>query len=80
LWLSGISTTYRAYVNYYTTTYKLWQFFGDYRNLAANVILQWPNDGVSNQKRERKKTKKERKKRKKKKEEEKKTPHRIDQD
>jgi len=47
LWLAGISAAERAEVYYYTTTYKLGSFFGDYCNLAVNMLLQWPNDGTT---------------------------------
>eukprot|EP01127_Copromyxa_protea_P000002 TRINITY_DN0_c1_g1_i1.p1 TRINITY_DN0_c1_g1~~TRINITY_DN0_c1_g1_i1.p1 ORF type:complete len:659 (+),score=192.57 TRINITY_DN0_c1_g1_i1:13-1989(+) len=46
-WLSGISSTTRADVNYYTTTYKQGTWFGDYCSLPMNMVLQWPNDGVT---------------------------------
>ena len=47
LWLAGISNYYRQNVFYYTTTYLRDQFFGDYCNLAINLILNWPNDGTT---------------------------------
>jgi hypothetical protein len=34
-------------VNYYSTTYVQGKLFGDYCNLATNLVLSWPNDGVS---------------------------------
>jgi len=46
LWLAGIPTELRKEVFYYTTTYKQGQFFGDYCNLAVNLLLKWPNDGT----------------------------------
>jgi len=45
-WLTGISTEHRAVVHSYTTTYKQGNLFGDYCNLAMNILLQWPNDGT----------------------------------
>jgi len=47
LWLRGITTANRALVYYYTTTYEQGKFFGDYCNLAVNLVLKWPNDGVA---------------------------------
>jgi len=47
LWLSGISTDAKSDVHYYTTSYKLGNLFGDYCNLAINMVLEWPNDGTS---------------------------------
>jgi len=47
LWLSGIDNINRKEVYYYTTTYKQGSLFGDYCNLAVNLVLQWPNDGTS---------------------------------
>jgi len=46
-WLSGISSDARKDVYYFTTTYKRNTFFGDYCSAPMNVILQWPNDGVT---------------------------------
>jgi len=46
-WLTGISLESRTHVHSYTTTYKQGNFFGDYCNLAVNLILQWPNDGTT---------------------------------
>jgi len=34
-------------VNFYTTTYVQGKFLGDYCNLATNLVLKWPNDGVA---------------------------------
>ena len=45
--MSGISAEYRSKVHSYTTTYQQGTFFGDYCNLAMNLILQWPNDGTT---------------------------------
>jgi len=45
-WLAGISMESRRSVHFYTTTYEQGTFFGDYCNLAMNIILQWPNDGT----------------------------------
>jgi len=47
LWLAGISAAARVDVYYYTTTYKLGNLFGDWCNLAVNLILEWPNDGTA---------------------------------
>jgi len=47
LWLSGIDTENFKSVYYYTTSYEQGNFFGDYCNLAVNLVLQWPNDGVT---------------------------------
>jgi len=47
LWLSGISSDVKKEAHFYTTTYKQGQFFGDYCNLAINMILEWPNDGTT---------------------------------
>lgn len=45
-WLSGIPTWARNKVNYYTTSFtdKWWRY--DYCNLASDVILSDPDDGV----------------------------------
>jgi len=47
LWLTGLSMENRAEIYYYTTTYKLGNLFGDYCNMAVNMVLEWPNDGVT---------------------------------
>jgi hypothetical protein len=47
LWLSGIDTENFKDVYFYTTTYKQGNLFGDYCNLAVNMVLDWPNDGVT---------------------------------
>eukprot|EP01119_Soliformovum_irregulare_P007176 TRINITY_DN1957_c0_g1_i1.p1 TRINITY_DN1957_c0_g1~~TRINITY_DN1957_c0_g1_i1.p1 ORF type:complete len:654 (-),score=206.29 TRINITY_DN1957_c0_g1_i1:114-2075(-) len=47
LWLAGISAEARSEVYFYTTTYKLGNLFGDYCNAAVNLVLEWPNDGVT---------------------------------
>jgi len=47
LWLAGITTESRQEVSYYTTTYEQGTWFGDYCNMAVNLILEWPNDGVA---------------------------------
>lgn len=47
LWLSGISANARKDVYYATTTYQQGKLFGDYCNMAVNLILQWPNDGTT---------------------------------
>eukprot|EP01126_Amoeba_proteus_P053044 TRINITY_DN6448_c0_g1_i8.p1 TRINITY_DN6448_c0_g1~~TRINITY_DN6448_c0_g1_i8.p1 ORF type:complete len:411 (-),score=74.58 TRINITY_DN6448_c0_g1_i8:152-1384(-) len=46
-WLSGISAASRADVSYYTTTYKQGNLLGDWCSLPMNLILEWPNDGVT---------------------------------
>lgn len=48
-WVSGISMDTRADVHFFTTTYKSGTFFGDYCSLPMNLVLQWPNDGVTEQ-------------------------------
>ena len=47
LWMTGISQETRANIHYYTTTYKQGKLFGDWCNLAINMLLQWPNDGTT---------------------------------
>jgi len=47
LWLAGVSNQNRAKVYYYTTTYVQGKLFGDYCNLAVNILLKWPNDGTA---------------------------------
>jgi len=47
LWLRGITSTTRSRIYYYTTTYEQGKLFGDWCNLAANIALSWPNDGVA---------------------------------
>eukprot|EP00026_Physarum_polycephalum_P002499 Phypoly_transcript_02506.p1 GENE.Phypoly_transcript_02506~~Phypoly_transcript_02506.p1 ORF type:complete len:633 (+),score=81.79 Phypoly_transcript_02506:79-1977(+) len=46
-WLQGITSSTRSKISYYTTTYALNQPFGDYCNLAMNLILDFPNDGTT---------------------------------
>jgi len=46
-WLTGINTVTRNNVHFYTTTYQQGNFFGDWCNFAMNLVLQWPNDGVT---------------------------------
>jgi len=46
-WLQGITTTTRNAVSYFTTTYAQGQLFGDYCNLAMNLLLEFPNDGTT---------------------------------
>lgn len=46
LWIPGITADTRSQVYFYTTTYSQGGFFGDYCNLAINMILEWPNDGT----------------------------------
>eukprot|EP01117_Protostelium_nocturnum_P003547 TRINITY_DN1465_c0_g1_i4.p1 TRINITY_DN1465_c0_g1~~TRINITY_DN1465_c0_g1_i4.p1 ORF type:complete len:674 (-),score=241.61 TRINITY_DN1465_c0_g1_i4:166-2187(-) len=47
LWQSGITSSARSAVHYYTTTYKSGSWFGDWCSLPMNLILQWPNDGTT---------------------------------
>jgi len=47
LWLSGIDKENMKDVYFYTTTYEQGNFFGDYCNMAINMLLQWPNDGTT---------------------------------
>jgi len=47
IWLTGITSATKKEVFYYTTTYQLGNFFGDYCNIAVNMVLEWPNDGVT---------------------------------
>jgi len=47
LWLKDILHEHRSNVYYYTTTYKQGSFFGDYCNMAVNLVLNWPNDGTA---------------------------------
>jgi len=47
LWMAGIRPESRKEVFYYTTTYKQGNLFGDYCNMAVNLVLQWPNDGTT---------------------------------
>jgi len=47
LWLVGITPETRKEIFYYTTTYKQGKLFGDYCNIAVNLLLKWPNDGTS---------------------------------
>jgi len=47
LWATGLTPETQNLVYFYTTTYKRNQFFGDYCNLAVNLILKWPNDGTT---------------------------------
>jgi len=46
-WFAGIHEDHPEQVYYYYTTYKLGNLFGDYCNMAINLILQWPNDGTT---------------------------------
>jgi len=46
-WLAGISSSARSHVHFYTSTYQQGNFFGDWCSLPMNLILQWPNDGVT---------------------------------
>ena len=47
LWLATIPPAVRSNVWLYTTTYKLNNLFGDSCSLPMNLILDWPNDGVT---------------------------------
>eukprot|EP01116_Phalansterium_solitarium_P011644 TRINITY_DN27396_c0_g1_i1.p1 TRINITY_DN27396_c0_g1~~TRINITY_DN27396_c0_g1_i1.p1 ORF type:complete len:678 (-),score=219.27 TRINITY_DN27396_c0_g1_i1:561-2594(-) len=47
LWYAGISAAAEDDVFFYTTTYKQDKFLGDSCNLAMNLVLDWPNDGVT---------------------------------
>lgn len=46
-WLQGISSETRKHVHFYTATYEQGRFFGDWCSLPMNLVLQWPNDGVT---------------------------------
>lgn len=46
-WLSGISVPNRNTTYYYTTTYGLSSWFGDWCSLPMNSVLEWPNDGTT---------------------------------
>jgi len=46
-WLAGITSETRKDIHFYTTTYELGNFFGDYCNAAMNLVLEWPNDGTT---------------------------------
>jgi len=46
-WLAGISTDSRKDVFYFTTTYKRGNLMGDYCSMAMNLVLQWPNDAIT---------------------------------
>lgn len=51
LWLSGISSSALAEANYYTTAFDKGGLFGKgYCNMAVNLVLDSPNDGVTEQK------------------------------
>jgi len=43
LWLSSIPAAARNHIYYYTTQYKKLSWC----NLAANIVLSWPNDGTA---------------------------------
>jgi len=47
LWEPSITTDTRKEINYYTTTYKQGNLFGDSCSAAMNMILEWPNDGTA---------------------------------
>jgi len=46
-WLQGISMKTRQLIHFYTATYEQGNFFGDWCSLPMNLILEWPNDGVT---------------------------------
>jgi hypothetical protein len=46
-WLAGIPTAERAKVNFYTTGYNDSWFSFDYCNLISDLVLDDPNDGVT---------------------------------
>jgi pimeloyl-ACP methyl ester carboxylesterase len=47
LWKSGLESSSIAATYYYTTVYKYTFLHPRYCNLAANLVLKWPNDGVA---------------------------------
>jgi len=47
LWLSGMTTDTRAMVYYYYVTYDETKTLAKYCNAATNLILEKPNDGVT---------------------------------
>ena len=46
LWMKGITSQAAGSVNYYTTQYKDGGLV-NYCNIGANLLLKWPNDGVT---------------------------------
>lgn len=49
-WLAGIPTSSRAKVNYYTTSFKLTNWYtNDYCNMATDLLLNDPEDGTTEQ-------------------------------
>ncbi len=49
-WGNGITTTTRAKVNYYTTSFKLTNWWtNDYCNFATDLVLSDPEDGTTEQ-------------------------------
>lgn len=49
-WLAGIPTSRRAKVNYYTTSFKLTNWYtNDYCNMATDLLLNDPEDGTTEQ-------------------------------
>jgi len=50
-WLSGIPTSHRAKVNYYTTSFTDYFLQDDWCNYITDVILDAPDDGVTEQSR-----------------------------
>jgi len=46
-WLAGMNKEMAKHVYYYTSTYELGTWFGDYCNMAVNLIIKWPNDGIT---------------------------------
>jgi len=49
-WAKDILPEVKSHVYYYTTSYKQGNLFGDYCSMAMNAVLQWPNDGVTENK------------------------------
>ncbi|MGE4072320.1 MAG: choice-of-anchor X domain-containing protein [Lysobacterales bacterium] len=49
-WLAGIPTSSRAKVNYYTTSFKLTNWYtNDYCQIATDLVLSDPEDGTTEQ-------------------------------
>ncbi|HWT17120.1 MAG TPA: choice-of-anchor X domain-containing protein [Patescibacteria group bacterium] len=49
-WLAGIPSSRRAKVNYYTTSFKLTNWYtNDYCNMATDLLLNDPEDGTTEQ-------------------------------
>jgi len=47
LWLVGITPETKSQIFFYTTTYEQASWSGDWCNVAANLVLKWPNDGTT---------------------------------